>query len=366
MRILKWIHHLHAFLILLLLVSGFCLYFSPARTWFNEVHFPLVSFHILAACVYTAVMLLSLYRVIRYVFHKPYLKKFNVFLNVAFFSVWFVTGLLMYFQAHVPVTVRNLAVDIHGWCSFLILPWIAAHSLGHFLQWRIPWPNWWRGKAPLPPVLEENRLERRDFVKFLSFGALFVLIGGVLRWLSPILAVASEENKRRGHFRIYNVTNDFPRYEQEEWTLKIDGLVDRPLTLTMEDMQRVPWITIVDDFHCVTGWSVRGVEMRGIKMKTLFAEYDIKPRGEFVTVYSGDGVYYDSFITSQLLEEEAMLVFHFDGEALKKSQGFPCRLYHPDMYGYKSVKWVERLEFTQDRQIGYWQQRGGYDLNGYL
>lgn len=218
----------------------------------------------------------------------------------------------------------------------------------------------------LPSTVSENRLERRDFIRFTLLGVLFLFIGSGIKWIQPILNVAGDENKRRGYFRIYNVTSDYPRYEDSSWSFTVDGEVDESLTLTMNDLLRLPVISIVDDFHCVTGWSVRNVEMKGVLVKDLFEKHNLTPRTAFATAYSGDQVYYDSFTLPQLIDEGAMLVFEFDGQELVNPQGYPCRLFHPGMYGYKSVKWIERLEFTTERRRGYWQVMGDYDLDGYL
>lgn len=363
---LIYLHFAHAFTFFLLLASGLSLYIPAARTWFNQLRFPLVQVHLVFSCFYIVIVIISLWFIFSYLLNKPLLKKFNVWLTLTFASLWMLSGVIMYFQTYMPVGVRNLAVIIHDWSTFLFIPWALTHSIGHLLKIRISWPKWWRAKAPVPEVITENRPERRDVVKFLTVGSLFIIFGGLTRWFLPILSIPSEEVRRRGYFRIYNITNDFPRYESNDWALKIDGLVNSIETINQSDLPRFPSTTIVDDFHCVTGWSVRGVEMKGILVKDLLEELNIVPSGKFVTAYSGDKEYFDSFTISQLLEEEALLVYEIDGLPLKNVQGYPCRLYHPSMYGYKSVKWIERLEFTEDRKLGYWQQSGGYDIDGYL
>lgn len=283
-----------------------------------------------------------------------------------FASLWIFSGATMYFQSSLPIVIRNNAVIIHDWCTFLFIPWVLTHSIGHFLHIRISWPKWWRTKAPLPDALQENSLQRRDFLKFFGIGILFVAIGGYIKWFLPTLSISSNEDKRRGYFRIYNVTDDFPRYEDTDWSLTINGSVNQTTVLTMDDVPLFPETTIVDDFHCVTGWSVHGVELKGVLLKDVFDHLGLTTSGKYVTAYSGDQTYYDSFTTSQILDEGAMLVFEMDGQVLKKTQGYPCRLYHPSMYGYKSVKWLSQLEFSKERELGYWQKSGGYDLNGYL
>lgn len=366
MKLLRKIHLIHGILVMLLLLSGLFLYNSATRTWLNQLGFPLISFHLIVAFLYSGVVIVSLRRVGRYLLKKPPIKKFNFIINSSFFILWTVSGLLMYYHTYVPAELRNGAVVVHDWTTFLVLPWLVSHIVGHLFNITIPWPLWWRQKSPLPPAIQENLLDRRDFLKLLSFSFLFVVIGGWIKWNLPILTVAEMEAKRRGYFRIYNVTNDFPRYKKNEWSLTIDGFTNKKEVIGYFDLFRLPSTTFIDDFHCVTGWSVKNVEMKGVLLKDVFEAYGLEAKSDFVTAYSGDKVYFDSFLTTQLLDEPSYLIYEIDGEPLTEAQGYPCRLFQPNMYGYKSIKWINRLEFTENRKIGYWQQSGGYDLDGYL
>ncbi|MFQ3544833.1 molybdopterin-dependent oxidoreductase [Halobacillus rhizosphaerae] len=360
------LHFIHALTFTVLLSSGLFLYVTPTRTWFNEIHFPLVTPHYVSACIYLLVILYGSRRLLHYMKPRPLLKKYNGGMLLIFAGLWILSGIAMYVQSSLPVIVRNNAVIVHDWSTFLFIPWALTHSLGHFFQIRIPWPKWWRGKAPIPDAIQENQLERRDFIKFFAIGLVFIMIGRYVKWLMPALSISTDENKRKGYFRIYNVTNDTPSYTEQEWSLTIDGAVNQTASLKLADVPRFTSTTLVDDFHCVTGWSVHGVELKGILLKDLFKEMNLTTNASYITAYSGDETYYDSFTVKQLLDEGAMLIFEMDGKPLKKAQGYPCRLYHPDMYGYKSVKWLNRLEFTNERERGYWQKSGGYDLDGYL
>ncbi|WP_442598905.1 molybdopterin-dependent oxidoreductase [Neobacillus sp. D3-1R] len=360
------LHSIHVLAFTSLLISGLALYLPTTRAWLNQLHFPLVAFHLSVACLYILIVLVSFNDIFKYLLKKPLIKKYNVYLIVLAACLWISSGISMYFQDFLPFTIRGIAVVIHDWSTFLFLPWAITHSVGHLLKIQMPWPKWWRAKSPIPSTITENQLERRDVLKFLVFGFFSIVFGGSIRWFSPILSIPSEQLKRRGYFRIYNVTNDIPVYENQTWSLTIDGRINERTNITLADIPRLPQTTIVTDFHCVTGWSVRNVEMKGILLKDLFDSLQLKTTGKFATVYSGDQIYFDSFTVEQLLTDEAILVFELDGQPLKNAQGYPCRLYHPSLYGYKSVKWVERIEFTDERQIGYWQQSGGYDVNGYL
>jgi DMSO/TMAO reductase YedYZ molybdopterin-dependent catalytic subunit len=62
---------------------------------------------------------------------------------------------------------------------------------------------------------------------------------------------------------------------------------------------------------------------------------------------------------------DAMLAVEMDGRPLTREHGAPARVVMPQMYGYKGVKWVERITVTADVADGYWEQRG-YDRDAYV
>ncbi|WP_102347157.1 molybdopterin-dependent oxidoreductase [Bacillus sp. Marseille-P3661] len=360
-------HHLHAVFLLTLLITGLSLLISPMRAQMNEWNIPVVSIHIWVALLYTLLIISqALYICLRYPKKRPPIKKFNIWFNMLLFSSWVVSGTMMYFHHYVSASLRNTAVIIHDYSTWIIIPWALTHMIGHAVNLNLPWPKWWKYNEKPPEWIRENNLERRDFLKSLITLIAFLFLGGIIKWFLPVLSVAGNEVKRRGYFRIYNVTNEYPKYVENNWSLTIDGLVNQPLTVSLKDLRALKWETIVDDFHCVTGWSVRNVEMRGVTIKNLFEHFNIHPQGTYVTAFSGDEIYFETYKLSQLVDENAMLVFEMDGLPLKQIQGFPCRLYHPDMYGYKSLKWLTKMTIEEKRDLGYWQQSGGYDLDGYL
>jgi hypothetical protein len=254
-----------------------------------------VQFHVTLAIVYIFYCLLILVLVVKYAKTKPSLNKFNVFFNITLFVLWTISGLVMeyYELLQIPTLVRNYSVVIHDYTTFVAIPWILVHGIGHLTNKRIPWPRWWQGKAPEPMWVQENKPNRRDFLKAGMLLFAFISIGGLIKWITPILSIPEQLASRKGYFRIYNVTNNYPRHENEQdWSLTIDGLVEDEMKLSFKNMRELQWQTIVDDFHCVTGWSVKGVEMRGIYFKDLMTHFNITPQGKYVTAYSGSFTLY--------------------------------------------------------------------------
>ena len=89
----------------------------------------------------------------------------------------------------------------------------------------------------------------------------------------------------------------------------------------------------------------------------------ISPKAKFVSFYATGGQYYDSLSIQEALEPDTMLAYRVNEKDLSPENGFPLRLVISRMYAYKSVKWVERIVFTEKQEIGYWE-KAGYSLDG--
>ena len=72
-------------------------------------------------------------------------------------------------------------------------------------------------------------------------------------------------------WRIYTVASSMPRFDPTTWRLTIDGLVDRPLSLSYRELRALPRAEQVSTFHCVTGWSVDNVHWAGVRFADLLA-----------------------------------------------------------------------------------------------
>ena len=166
-------------------------------------------------------------------------------------------------------------------------------------------------------------------------------------------------------WRIYAVNEPYPRFDPARWRLRIDGLVAAPQTLSLADLHRLPQARQTSDFHCVTGWSVHGVRWQGVRFADLLRAARPLPSARALHFVSAEVPYEDSLSLEQALAADAMLAHGMDGEPLTREHGAPVRLVMPQMYGYKSVKWVSRIQVTDRVADGYWQQRG-YDRDAYL
>lgn len=167
-------------------------------------------------------------------------------------------------------------------------------------------------------------------------------------------------------WRIYSVNPPFPHFRPATWRLTIDGLVERPQRFTLDDLRALPAARQVSDFHCVTGWSVNGVRWRGVRFDDLLASAGLLPNAKALSFVSSEKPYVDTLTLEQIrAAPDAMLALGMDGQPLTREHGAPARVVMPQMYGYKGVKWVERITVTDTVKDGYWEQRG-YDRDAYV
>lgn len=156
-----------------------------------------------------------------------------------------------------------------------------------------------------------------------------------------------------------------PVFSPESWRLTVGGLVDRPLSLSCDELRALPRSEQVSDFHCVTGWSVTDVHWAGVRIGELLERAAPRAGAQGLRFTSAEVPYVDSLTRQQALLPDVMLAYEMDGKPLPKVHGAPLRLVIPRMYGYKSVKWVSRIDLTPQPENGYWEVRG-YDRDAWV
>ena len=222
------------------------------------------------------------------------------------------------------------------------------------------------------PALDDARpYGRRTFLTLVA-GGLSSLIWGPAAWnvardvLLPVASVLPPPlaGLVRSGWRIYSVTS-IPEFDRSTWRLTIDGLVERPLRLSYDDLRALPRAEQVTDFHCVTGWSVSNVHWAGVRFRDLLAAARPLPAAKAVGFFSSDGSYSDSLTTDQAFLADSMLAYEMDGKPLTRPHGAPARVVIPEMYGYKGVKWLNKITLLDQPFDGYWENRG-YDRNAFI
>ena len=214
---------------------------------------------------------------------------------------------------------------------------------------------------------------RRVVLGMAALGTAGILFGAKVQdWLGNVLAPITAADGTGlssllpiGRFRIYTVTGSLPSRSIAEYQLRIDGLVERPTTLSFADLASLPPTGLTKDFQCVTGWRVHDVEWVGVKLADVLAHVGARPNAAAVTFGSFDGAYTESLTMAQAVRDDVMVAYRLEGKAISHIHGGPVRLYVAPMYGYKSIKWLDRITVEDEIRDGYWEARG-YDRDAWI
>ena len=201
---------------------------------------------------------------------------------------------------------------------------------------------------------------RRVFLGAMAVGLAGLVVGGRSLPGLNLLASAFSVNG----FQIYT-TSGIPSLTPKNYSLAVDGLVDKPTTYSLADLLAMPATRIVKDYHCVTGWVVPNCHWTGVKLSDFLAGVGPQAGAKYVLLSSADGSYTESLSLDQAHLPDVLLGYMLNGKALSAEQGYPIRLVIPDMYGFKYIKWVNHITLSDHVEPGYWEQRG-YAVDAWL
>jgi DMSO/TMAO reductase YedYZ molybdopterin-dependent catalytic subunit len=148
-----------------------------------------------------------------------------------------------------------------------------------------------------------------------------------------------------------------PEIDLATWDFRVFGEVERPLTLSWDELRALPSTEITVDIHCVTRWSRFDTLFRGVHWRELAKLVEPKPSARFVVAHAEQG--FTSNVPLAALEDEHSLVaYEAEGAALTPEHGWPLRLVVPQKYFWKSAKWLRAIELTPTDRPGFWERYG--------
>ncbi len=142
-----------------------------------------------------------------------------------------------------------------------------------------------------------------------------------------------------------------------EWTLTLDGLVDKPTTLSWEVFNALPQVEDISDFHCVTTWSKYDCRWGGVAFTTLYEHVQPQAEAKYVYFTSYDG-YSTNVPLEQCLDGDVLVATSFDGAPVSREHGGPARIIIPKLYAWKGAKFVKAITFLAEDKLGFWEVRG--------
>ncbi len=150
--------------------------------------------------------------------------------------------------------------------------------------------------------------------------------------------------------------------EFADWRLRVDGLVARPLDLSLSDMMGMPSRTQITRHDCVEGWSAIG-QWTGTPLAAILRAAGMRDDARFVVFHCADdfdGIpYYESIDMVDAFHAQTILAWAMNSARLPVGHGAPLRLRVERQLGYKHAKYVMRIEL-RDRLDDLYEGKGGY------
>jgi len=150
-----------------------------------------------------------------------------------------------------------------------------------------------------------------------------------------------------------NALRGTQQIDEESYRLVIDGLVQKPLSITYEELGAYSQQSWLMDLNCVEGWSFTA-KWTGPKLTDIFNDAGVKPEAKIAIFYTADVPEegYTSLDVDYIIENDILL-------ALKLNDVIPLQVVAKSKYGYKWAKWVIRIELSSDTSYrGYWEKVG--------
>lgn len=164
------------------------------------------------------------------------------------------------------------------------------------------------------------------------------------------------------HYRIDINTGSGPALAEETYRLMVNGLVDTPLELTLEEIRALPSMEQFVTMSCISnrlaGDLISTTLWTGTSMQKLIELVRPKPEATHIKITAADG--FDEYVDLATIREDisVMLAWSWDGQPLTQRHGFPLRIHIPNRYGMKQPKWITGMEFVSEWGEGYWVRRG--------
>jgi DMSO/TMAO reductase YedYZ molybdopterin-dependent catalytic subunit len=160
--------------------------------------------------------------------------------------------------------------------------------------------------------------------------------------------------------------------EFTDWRLRIDGLVRKPASWSLDELRTMPSRSQITRHDCVEGWSAIG-QWTGVPLSHLLQQTELMPNARYVVFRcaddligsrDGSGLYYESIDMVDAFHPQTIMAYAMNGKPLPVPHGAPLRLRVERQLGYKMAKYVMRIEVVEEfskigfGKGGFWEDRG--------
>jgi hypothetical protein len=223
-------------------------------------------------------------------------------------------------------------------------------------------------KAPSADI-DSPSMQRRTFLRAMTAGTVVAALGGS----AYVLADSEEEKKARASLRpdgrarlppnqyllkrLRPMGGDEGDPSPGNWRLQVHGEVDAPFTVSFQELLAMPQTEQDCDVHCVTKWTVLGAKFTGVRVADLAARARVRPGAHHVIFEAANG-YTSNVPLREALAPTVLVAHRLEGTPLARAHGAPVRALVPDLYFWKSAKWLQGIRFVAQDVPGYWETRG--------
>jgi DMSO/TMAO reductase YedYZ molybdopterin-dependent catalytic subunit len=153
-----------------------------------------------------------------------------------------------------------------------------------------------------------------------------------------------------------------PAIDMAQWRFRLGGLVGRNTEWTWEEFQALPRVKVFADFHCVTRWSRLGNLWEGVSTRELLERAGgPAPGARFALAHGYDRGWTTNLPLEIFLAADALVATLHDGEPITMEHGGPARLIVPQLYAWKSAKWIAGVTLMRDDRPGFWEANGYHE-----
>jgi DMSO/TMAO reductase YedYZ molybdopterin-dependent catalytic subunit len=211
--------------------------------------------------------------------------------------------------------------------------------------------------------------DRRNFIKSAAAGATLLAAGGaLLRFAGDDLTRAARAEKRTdGRPRLppgqrvleylKPMGGDEGDGDVRTFKLKVHGLVKTPFEVDYAGLLKLPQVTKEADVHCVTGWTMLDGQWKGVQISTLAELAGVKSEARYVIFEAAHG-FTSNAPMREATADNALITYRLNGKPFALQHGAPVRGLVPDLYFWKSAKWITGVRFVKDDEPGFWEVRG--------
>jgi DMSO/TMAO reductase YedYZ molybdopterin-dependent catalytic subunit len=220
-------------------------------------------------------------------------------------------------------------------------------------------------RFPSPEVL--SSLARRDFLRAAGVGTVITALGGATWVLAADDDPRTKQKRADGRPRLppgqrllgsmKPMGGDPGDPDTSAFRFKVSGEVESPFELDFAALLALPQTDLVCDVHCVTGWSAFDVKWKGVLWSEIAKKAKLKSSAKHAVFEAANG-YTTNVPLKEALAPGAALVHQLEGKAIPRKHGPPARGLVPELYFWKSAKWITGVRFVAKDEPGFWETRG--------